>query len=258
MMVQTILVNPGVLISNINKILDQDIPKLVDKSFIEKLGLDLYDPHREISTYVRLFKEMGLIDASGRPTDIYKKAHNIESRDEVMSKCIRNAYSDVFEDYPNILYSNPKDNTRKNILSNYYPTNSESTIARKTTVFNHLCNGFHVKKYFPYDDSIEIPTKEEIDQGHKEKVQIKKKDTKSPESGITVEEIRKIINLIKTGDEPVEKKYENILKDHGLMILMAPDGTKMLAKGTTIINTNLDDNWLEAYLIKMAIDDENK
>ena len=254
------MTSSGSLVSNINTILNNDMPKRVDKSFIEKIipGLST----REMSEYIRMFRKLGLINNMDYPTKQYELARDLNSRNKAISDCVRKTYSEIFNDFPNYIFYNDKDGIRTQIFRIYSPKVSNSTLTKQVATLNNLCSGFHMEDYYPYDNQVEDLSYDEIEERlqhslNDDRIVVDSGKTNgiSKDNGISIELVQRIIKLINKDDAPIQNRYADLFKKHNLMLVHTADGHRMLIKGTEIINTDVtDDEWLEVYVIKLEID----
>lgn len=254
------MTSTGNLLSNINTILNNDVPKKFDKSFINKIvpGLNT----RELSQYIRMFRELGLTNNMDHPTEQYELAHDINSRNKIISDCVRKAYSEIFNDFPNYIFYNDRDGIRSQIFRIYNPHASDSALTKQVTTLNKLCSGFHMEDYYPYDNQVEDMSYDEIEERlqhslNGDRIVVDSGKTKgiSKDNGISIELVQRIIKLINKDDAPIQNRYADLFKKHNLILVHTADGHRMLIRGTEIINTDVtDDEWLEAYVIKLEID----
>ena len=256
------MTSSGKLVSDINTILNNDMPIRVDKPFIEKIIPRL--SNKEILDYIRMFRKLGLIDNMDHPTKQYELARDINSRNKIISDCVRKTYSEIFNDFPNYVFYNNKDGIgiRTQIFRIYNPHASNSTITKQVATLNNLCSGFHMADYYPYDNQVEDLSYEEIEErlqhalnGDKIVVNSGKTNGVSKNNGISIELVQRIIKLINKDDAPIQNRYVDLFKKYNLMLVHTADGHRMLIRGAEIVNTDVtDDEWLEAYVIKLEID----
>ena len=254
------MTSTGNLVSNINTILNNDVPQKVDKSFIKKVLPELKD--KEVLQYPRMFRALGLTNNMNHPTEQYELAHDINSRNKTISDCVRKTYSEIFNDFPNYIFYHDRDGIRSQIFRIYNPHASDSALTKQVTTLNNLCSGFHMEDYYPYDNQVEDLSYEEIEERlqhalNDDRIVVDSGKTKgiSKDNGISIELVQRIIKLINKDDTLIQNRYADLFKKHNLMLVHTADGHRMLIKGTEIINTNVtDDEWLEAYVIKLEID----
>ena len=73
-------------------LLSAKAPTNLNFSFLKTLGFTSSND----SLYIRLFKDLGLIDSSNAPTDKYFKFLDQSESKKVIAECIEEAYSDLF------------------------------------------------------------------------------------------------------------------------------------------------------------------
>ncbi|WP_026945776.1 DUF5343 domain-containing protein [Algoriphagus marincola] len=76
----------------INSLISAKAPDKLTGSFLKTLG---YTSSND-TLYVKLFKEIGLIDANGTPTDRYYHFIDQSQTGKVLAECIEEGYSDLF------------------------------------------------------------------------------------------------------------------------------------------------------------------
>lgn len=76
----------------INSLISAKAPDKLTGSFLKTLGFTSSND----TLYVKLFKEIGLIDANGTPTDKYYHFIDQSQTGKVLAECVEEGYSDLF------------------------------------------------------------------------------------------------------------------------------------------------------------------
>jgi hypothetical protein len=76
----------------LNALLSAKAPERLTGSFLKTLGFTSSND----SLFIKLFREIGLIDASGIPTEKYYRFLDQSEAKKVMAECVEEGYSDLF------------------------------------------------------------------------------------------------------------------------------------------------------------------
>jgi hypothetical protein len=76
----------------INSLISAKAPDRITGAFLKTLG---YTSSND-TLYVKLFKEIGLLDSNGAPTDRYYRFIDQSQSAKVMAECVEEGYSDLF------------------------------------------------------------------------------------------------------------------------------------------------------------------
>jgi hypothetical protein len=124
---------------NLNAIIDAIInaqaPDKFTISFLEQLGFKSTNDR----LYIRLFKDLGILDGSGVPTKIYYELIDQSRTKKVLGECIQEAYSDLFQLNRNAqnMTKNEVKNKMKTIFQGKKKDNVFDLMAK---TFKELCN----------------------------------------------------------------------------------------------------------------------
>ncbi len=91
--IESYLITTKNLNSIIDSIVNAQAPDKFTNQFIKNLGYKSTNDR----LYVRLFKDIGLIDSGGSPTSKYYDLIDKTRTKSVLGECIRDAYSDLFQ-----------------------------------------------------------------------------------------------------------------------------------------------------------------
>ena len=149
----TYLASPRTVDTLFSKIITAAVPDRFTKEFVEKtLGIK----GGTGAATIPFLKRLGLLNTDGSPNDNYKKFRNPSASANILGKCIKNTYSEIYRVNENA--HNVNDNDLKGIIVQITGLPADSrTVELTISTFKNL------KKYAKFDSSEDEVIKEKIE-----------------------------------------------------------------------------------------------
>lgn len=149
------LVTTKNLDSIINSLISAKAPDKLTGSFLKTLGFTSSND----TLYVKLFKEIGLIDANGNPTDRYYCFLDQSQTGKILAECIEEGYSDLFAINKEAFKMSEDEvkNKFKTLTQGTIDDNKLKLMAKTFKALTELADWNFVKKVQP-EKVIETPT----------------------------------------------------------------------------------------------------
>ena len=124
--------DPGSVIRFLERIPGSGVPEKVTLKYLPSVGFKSTN-HRPI---IRFLKTLGFLDTTGVPTQVWRDYRNKKNGPTVLAAAIRQAYSDLFNVYPDAERQDTE------AIHNFFASNSdlaEGTLLLAVRLFGALC-----------------------------------------------------------------------------------------------------------------------
>jgi hypothetical protein len=127
------LVTTKNLDSIINSLISAKAPEKLTGAFLKSLGFSSSND----TLYIKLFKEIGLLDSNSSPTEKYYRFLDQSESKKVMAECIEEGYSDLFS-LNKKAYSMSEDDVKNKLKTLTQGTKDENIIRLMAKTFKAL------------------------------------------------------------------------------------------------------------------------
>ena len=193
----------------INSIISAKAPETFTGGFLKNLG---YTSSND-SLYIKLFKELGLLDSNGIPSEKYYRFLDQSETKKVLAECIEEAYSDLFA-LNTKAYEWAENDVKNKLKTLTQGTKEDKILGLMAKTFKALCEyADWSKPKSGIIDKNEI--KENLTNDHTDAVQSSIKEEKSQKNKINPSLHYNIqIHLPETRDAAVYDAIFKSLKEH--------------------------------------------
>jgi hypothetical protein len=197
------LVTPKNLTGIINALISAKAPDKLTVQFLKSLGFTSSND----SLYIKLFREIGLIDSTGVPTEKYYRFIDQSETKKVLAECIEDGYSDLFA-LNKKAYELSEVDVKNKLKTLTQGQKEENILSLMAKTFKALCDHAEFSKEKKSSPIIEKKPEDLRTDPPKDEDQFKEKKIK-PSLHYNIE-----IHLPETRDQAVYDAIFKSFKDH--------------------------------------------
>lgn len=145
-----------------NALLSAKAPEKLTTGFLKTLGFTSSND----SLYIRVFKEIGLLDSSNAPTDKYFRFLDQTESKKVLAECIEEGYSDLFA-LNKRAYELSEEEVKNKFKTLTQGSKEDNILGLMAKTFKALCNYADFSKNKPNEITIQKKEDVKIDENRK-------------------------------------------------------------------------------------------